>query len=147
MVIFGISMLNKNKKTKRLHTGSFHFPKLEKCHLLQSWQEPKWCLGTETATGQERPVIETKRQKHQCACGHTTHAHASHSNTSIIRLPVPSRKAGSHWENTRHQPVALMWTHTCKPTHKRTGICHVHWPTDYPINTDSQKTHQARISY
>lgn len=52
--------------------------------------------GTGTAMGQERPVIEAKKRKHQCSHGHATCAHASHSNIAIRRPPMPNRKAGSH---------------------------------------------------
>lgn len=98
-------MLNKNKK-KRLHTVRSHFPKLQKCHLLQSWQEPKWCLGTETVTGQERPVTEMKKWKHQHSCGHTTRVHESHYPCAWVTF-CAQQEGG--------QPLRKHQTPTCGP--------------------------------
>lgn len=90
-------MLNRNKKTKRLHTVRSHFPKLnQKNAIFRIMTGTKMVPGTGIAMGRERPVIEVKKRKHQCSHGHATCAHASHSNIAIRRPPMPNRKAGSH---------------------------------------------------
>lgn len=75
----------------------------------------------------------------------TQHVHMRHLLThQLYVLPCPTGR----WAATEKTPgTNLTWTDTRKHTHKRMGVCHVHWPTDYTSQHWLMKTHQAHIGY